>query len=314
MSWELASFLILGAVLARRLRLVRALAAAVAGRRPGRRPGGAGDRRPHRLRRLPQRQADDRHRHLRRLRARRRPGLRGRRAHRAGLQLLVRPGPVDALADGGLGALRACSARRSALGGRNVGRLDARRGMRLRRRRLRRPAQLLADGDLRRRPLAASASSLLEARAIPFDAAHAIGNVALPSSPARRWCGCWSASASASSGGAARGARGGADAARRRTSRAARLRDRRRCGRAVAPARPAAGPRRRGRPQPPAGSLGAQNGDGGFGDSARRRRRARRSPPGRCSGSRRPGRNPLDVTTRRASRRSTSCARDADDR
>ena len=32
--------------------------------------------------------------------------LRGRRARRPGLQLLVRPGPVDAVADGGLGAVR----------------------------------------------------------------------------------------------------------------------------------------------------------------------------------------------------------------
>ena len=40
------------------------------------------------------------------------PGLRGRRAGGARLQLLARAGPVDAVADGRLGALRACSARR----------------------------------------------------------------------------------------------------------------------------------------------------------------------------------------------------------
>ena len=39
----------------------------------------------------------------RRLRARGRAGLRGRRALRPGLELLARPGAVDALADGGLG-------------------------------------------------------------------------------------------------------------------------------------------------------------------------------------------------------------------
>ena len=155
MSWQLASFLILGARPARRLRLVRALAAALAGRRPGRRAGRPGDRRADRLRRLPQRQADDRHRHLRRLRARPGARLRGRRPRRAGLQLLVRPGPVDAVADGGLGAVR--RPRRGA-GARRPQRRSPHpgRGLRFRRHRLRRAAQLLADGDLRRRPLAAA--------------------------------------------------------------------------------------------------------------------------------------------------------------
>ena len=50
-------------------------------------------------------------------------GLRGRRARRAGLQLLVRAGTVDAVADGRLGALRRSSARRWRCGARNVGRL-----------------------------------------------------------------------------------------------------------------------------------------------------------------------------------------------
>ncbi len=169
MSWELASFLDPRRRPARRLRLVRALAAALAGRRPGRRAGGAGDRRPGRLRRLPQRQADHRHRHLRRLRARRRSRLRGRRPHRAGLQLLVRPGAVDALADGGLGALRRSSAPRwrSAVA---TSAAHPRRRLRLRRRRLRRSAELLADGDLRRGPVAAALRSCSRARAIPFDA------------------------------------------------------------------------------------------------------------------------------------------------
>ena len=61
-----------------------------------------------------------------------------------------------------------------------------RRRLRLCRRRLRRSAELLADGDLRRGPVAGSASLALEARAVPFDAAHAIGNVvfALVAGPA----------------------------------------------------------------------------------------------------------------------------------
>ena len=106
MSWELASFLILGAVLlggfawyersrppSQVVALVAALAAlAIAGRIafaafPNVKPTtdivifagyalGAG------------------------------AGLRGRRPRRAGLQLLVRPGPLDPVADGGLGDVR----------------------------------------------------------------------------------------------------------------------------------------------------------------------------------------------------------------
>ena len=116
MSWELASFLILGAVLlagfawyersrppAQVVALVAALAAlAIAGRIafaafPNVKPttdivifaGYALGRRA---------------------------GLRGRRPDGAGLELLVRPGPVDAVADGRLGAVRAAGrgARRSA--------------------------------------------------------------------------------------------------------------------------------------------------------------------------------------------------------
>ena len=81
------------------------------------------------------------------------PGLRRRRPRRAGLQLLVRPGPVDAVADGGLGVVRGL--RRGAGAGRAQRRPpDPGRRLRLRRHRLRRSAQLLPDGDLRRRPLA----------------------------------------------------------------------------------------------------------------------------------------------------------------
>ncbi len=51
-----------------------------------------------------------------------------------------------------------------ALGSRNVGRLDARRGLRPRRDRLRRDPQLLADGDLRRRALLGALRPLREPR------------------------------------------------------------------------------------------------------------------------------------------------------
>ena len=73
--------------------------------RAGRDARRAGRARPDRLRADPERQADDRHRAARRLRARRRARLRGRRRRRAGLELLLRPGAVDAVADGGAGAL-----------------------------------------------------------------------------------------------------------------------------------------------------------------------------------------------------------------
>ncbi len=111
MSWQAASFGILALVLAgaflwyerqrppaRVLALVAALAAlAVVGRA--------------RVRRGPERQADDRHRAVRRLRARRRARLRRRRDHRARVERLLLAGPVDGLADGRLG-------RRSASAGR----------------------------------------------------------------------------------------------------------------------------------------------------------------------------------------------------
>ena len=179
MSWQLVSFLILAARPARRLRLVRALAPARAGRRPRRRAGRAGDRRADRLRRLPQRQADHRHRHLRRLRARPGGGLRGRRASRRWSPTSgsgrARGRPWQMAAWGLCGILGAALA----LGTRNVGRLDARRGLRPRRGRLRRDPQLLADGDLRRRQLSWERFWILEGRAIPFEVAHATGNVVL---------------------------------------------------------------------------------------------------------------------------------------
>ena len=106
MSWEAASFVVLGAVLiggfawyersrppSQIVALVAALAAlAVAG--PGRRGGD------------PERRRDHRHRDLQRLRARCGAGLRGRGAGGPDLELLARPGALDAVADGGLGALR----------------------------------------------------------------------------------------------------------------------------------------------------------------------------------------------------------------
>ena len=70
-----------------------------------------------------ERQADDRHRADLRLRARRRAGVRGRRDGGADLELLLRPGSVDAVADGRPGAstgrsLGAGARARSARGGR----------------------------------------------------------------------------------------------------------------------------------------------------------------------------------------------------
>ena len=148
MSWELASFLILGAVLlagfawyersrppAQVVALVAALAAlAIAGRIafaafPNVKPttdivvfagyalGGA-------------------------------PGFAVGGADRAGLQLLVRPGAVDAVADGGLGDVRAAGRRRWPLGGRERRPSDARRRMRVCRHRLRRLAEFLPDGNI----------------------------------------------------------------------------------------------------------------------------------------------------------------------
>ncbi len=124
MSWELASFLILGAVLlagfawyersrppSQVVALVAALAAlAIAGRIA--------------FAAFPNVKPTTDIVDLRRLRARRRAGIRGRRPHRARLQLLVRAGPVDALADGGLGALRHARRGRWRSAARNVGRLS----------------------------------------------------------------------------------------------------------------------------------------------------------------------------------------------
>ncbi len=90
----------------RRLLVVRAL--------PPERPAGRAGRRARRARRRgpagprpgPEPGGDDGHRAAHRLRARRRPGVRGRGAGGPDLEHLARPGTVDRVADGGLGAGR----------------------------------------------------------------------------------------------------------------------------------------------------------------------------------------------------------------
>ena len=104
------------------------------------------------------------------------------------------------MAGWGLCGVLGAGAGRSAA--RNAGRLTLGRGLRACWHRLRRSAELLPDGDLRRRPLAASASWRLEARASRSTPPTRSATSSSPWSPARRWSGCWPASASASSGGA----------------------------------------------------------------------------------------------------------------
>ena len=86
--------------------MVRADPSRRADRRAGRDAGGVRGARPDRVRGAAERQADVRHRADLRLRARRRAGLRGRRDRGAGVQLLLRPGTVDPVADGRLGRHR----------------------------------------------------------------------------------------------------------------------------------------------------------------------------------------------------------------
>ena len=142
------------------------------------RPGGAG---AHRLRADPQRQADHRHRAHRRLRARRPGRVRRRRGGRAGLERLLRPGPVDAVADGRLGAVRPARAPGSAASGRRpASRWPLAAG--LRRGGLMFGA-ILDFGD-RGRPAAGSdarghaSSAMYFGTSLPWNLAHALGNVA----------------------------------------------------------------------------------------------------------------------------------------
>ena len=94
-----------------------------ADRRAGRDAGGVRGARPDRLRGAAERQADDRHRADLGLRARRRARLRGRRDRRADIQLLLRPGAVDPVADGRLGSHRDRRGRPGAdLASRTIGR------------------------------------------------------------------------------------------------------------------------------------------------------------------------------------------------
>ena len=91
----------------RRLRLVRAHAPDDPRARAGRDARRDGRARPRGVRGAAQRQADDRHRADRRLHARRRARVHGRRGRRARLEPVLRPGTVDAVADGRLGRRRA---------------------------------------------------------------------------------------------------------------------------------------------------------------------------------------------------------------
>ena len=179
MSWELASFLDPRRRPARRLRLVRALAAAVAGRRPGRGAGGAGDRRPHRLRRHPQRLADHRHR-------RSSPATRSAPAPGFAVGALAAlvsnfwfgQGPWTPWQMAGWGLCGVLGARARAAAARSIGRLGLAAACGF---------AGVAYGALLNFSLMATYGGelslerflALEARAIPFDAAHAIGNVAL---------------------------------------------------------------------------------------------------------------------------------------
>ena len=106
MTWEIGALIVLGAALVTGFtwyershptsRMLRA-------RRDARRARRA---RADRVRPAAERQADDRHRADRRLRARRGARLRRRRDRRARVEPRLRAGPVDAVADGRLGALR----------------------------------------------------------------------------------------------------------------------------------------------------------------------------------------------------------------
>ena len=272
MSWQVASFAILGARPRRRVRLVRALAPSGAARRPRRGARRARRRGPRRARADPERRRDDRHRALLRLLARR--GARVRRSARSpalvsNFWLGQGPWTPWQMAGWGLvglaGAALADGDRPTAGPGRAGARLRRRRA------RLRRAARLLGDGHLRRRAVARALPGALQARGIPFNVAHAVGNVAfaLVAGPAfvrmltrfRRG----SSSSGATAPAAARDPRrrsgrrgGGSDRQPRRAP----------C-RSLLVAAPA--PRRGDRRRRARWLARAQNPDGGFGAVARRR-------------------------------------------
>ena len=140
-SWLAASSVAARPRARRRLRVVRALAPDRAGDRARRHAGRARRPRPDRVRADPERQADHRHRADLRLRARRRARVRGRGGGGAGVEPVLRPGPVDAVADGRRGAASALAgALLARVAGRELGRVAlaaacAAAGARLRRRR-----------------------------------------------------------------------------------------------------------------------------------------------------------------------------------
>ena len=148
MSWQAASFLILGAVLLAGFAWYERSRPTSQRRRPGRRPRRARDRRPDRLRRLPQRQADDRHRAS----SPATPSGAAPGFAVGALAALVSnfwfgqgPWTPWQMAGWGLCGMpgAALAARRSRAGPCHAGHLLRRAG-----RRLRRAAELLSDGDL----------------------------------------------------------------------------------------------------------------------------------------------------------------------
>ena len=232
------------------------------------------------------------------------PGLRGRGAGGADLQHLARPGAVDAVGDGGLGPGRARRrrARRCSPGAAWAGSAS--------------PSPVRLAGfaygallDLSVMVTYGGEQSLdrylaISARGVPFNVAHAAGNfvLALAAGPALvrmisryrsrfefTWRRRGRAIAVPASPRCRRHARGGGRARRAGVDREGRAgASRRRGGSSGRRTTTAASP-----PRPAS-------------------RRARRSRAGRCSVSRPPGRNPLDLRERRAVADRPTCARRLD--
>ena len=178
-----------GAGARRRLLVVRALAPDRPPGRPGRGARRAGGRGAAGARADPQRRGDHGHRAPHRLRARRRARVRRGRAGGADLQPLARPGAVDGLADGGVGAGRprrclAGDAQRAAPRPARAG--DRVRGGRVR---LRGAARPLGDGHLRWRAVTRPLPRALGPRASRSTWPTRWGTSRSRSPPARRWCG-----------------------------------------------------------------------------------------------------------------------------